>query len=56
MKLYEFILDKKTNQEKIVINFPDKKDFPFFKSLQGSLYYYNTNTFIIYKTKENIYE
>jgi len=53
MKLYEFAFDKKTNQEKIIINFPNKKEFPFLKSLQGSLYYYNTNTFIMKNSAEN---
>lgn len=54
MKLYEFTFDKKSNKEKIIINFPDKKDFKFLRSLEGSLYYYNTNIFILYKTEQNI--
>lgn len=56
MKIYEIIEDKKTNQKKIIINFPDKSDFKFLKSLKGAKYYHNTGIWVIDYDINNIYE
>lgn len=60
MKIYEIIVDKKTNIKKIIINYPENKIF--LKSLRGAIYYANTNSyslefseFNINKLKENNY-